>query len=147
MAAELDPLVSAWFALEFQGKIEGSFKECTGMGSETQVVEHKATGPKGEYVMKKLPGRMKWNDIVLKQGITDSMAMWKWRELCEQGKINEARKNGSVIMFNQEMKEMARWDFVNAWPSKITGPTANAGNNEVGLEELTITHEGYKRVK
>ena len=145
--AEKDPLVSAWFALEFQGKIEGSFRECTGMGSETQVVEHKASAPKGAYIMMKLPGRMKWNDIVLKQGITDSMAMWKWRELCEQGKIDEARKNGSVVMFDTKGTEMARWDFVRAWPCKLSGPTANATNNEVALEELTITHEGYKRVK
>ena len=36
---------------------------------------------------------------------------------------------------------------MNAWPSKITGPTANATNNEVGIEELEITHEGYERVK
>jgi phage tail-like protein len=147
MPSEKDPLISAWFALEFQGRIEGSFRECTGLGSETQVVEHKATGPKGEYIMKKIPGRMKWNDIVLKQGVTDSMKMWQWRELCEQGKIDEARRNGSLVMFDVKGGEIARWDFINAWPSKLTGPVGNATNNEVALEELTITHEGYKRVK
>ena len=145
--AEKDPLVSAWFGLEFQNKIEGSFRECTGMGSETQVVEHKATDAKGQYVMKKLPGRMKWNDIVLKQGVTDSMAMWKWRELCELGKIDEARKNGSLVMFDVKGTEIARWDFVNAWPSKITGPQANATQSSIAIEELTIVHEGVKRVK
>jgi len=51
------------------------------------------------------------------------------------------------VMFNQKGEEMARWDFVNAWPSKISGPTANANTNEVGIEELEITHEGYERVK
>lgn len=145
--AEKDPLVSSWFGVEFQGKVEGAFRECTGLGSENEVVEYKASGPKGEFVIKKVPGRMKWNNITLKRGITDDMKMWQWRKLVEEGKTDEARKNGSIVMFNQKGDEIARWDFVFAWPSKLTGPTANANNNEVGIEELEITHEGYKRVK
>jgi phage tail-like protein len=144
---EKDPLVSAWFGVEFQGQVAGAFRECTGLGSENDVVEYKASGPKGEFVMKKVPGRMKWNDITLKRGITDTMDMWKWRQTVEEGKVEEARKNGSVVMFNQQGQEVARWDFVAAWPSKISGPTANAGTNDVAIEELSITHEGYKRVK
>jgi phage tail-like protein len=142
-----DPLVSAWFGVEFQGQVVGAFRECTGMGSENEIVEYKASGPKGEFVIQKVPGRMKWNNITLKRGITDAIDMWKWRKLVEEGKIDDARKNGSVVMFDQSGKEMARWEFIRAWPSKLHGPTANAGNNEVGIEELEITHEGYKRTK
>ena len=146
MAAK-DPAVSTWFGIEFQGKIQGAFRECAGLGSENEVVEEKASGPKGEPVMKKIPGRMKGGDITLKRGMTDDMDMWKWRQLVEEGKIDEARKNGSVVMFDQKGTEIARWDLINAWPSKISGPTANAGSNEIAIEELTVTHESYKRVK
>jgi phage tail-like protein len=142
-----DPAVSTWFGIEFSGKIAGAFRECSGLGSENEIVEEKASGPKGEQVMKKIPGRMKWGDITLKRGMTDDMDMWKWRQLVEEGKIVDARKNGAIVMFDQKGGEIARWDLINAWPSKISGPTANAGNNEVAIEELTITHESYKRVK
>jgi phage tail-like protein len=124
----------------------GAFRECTGLGSENEVVEYKASGPKGEFVIKKVPGRLKWNNITLKRGITDAMDMWKWRKKVEDGKVDEARTNGSIVMYNQQNQPIARWDFVNAWPSKLTGPTANATNNEVGIEELEVTHEGYTRV-
>lgn len=67
--------------------------------------------------------------------------------MIEDGEVDAARKNGSIVMYNQAGQEVARWDFVNAWPSKLNGPSANANNNEVGIEELEITHEGYKRVK
>ena len=144
---EKDPVVSAWFGVEFQGAIKGAFRECTGLGSENELVEYKASGPKGEYVMLHVPGRMKWNDITLKRGITDDLEMWKWRALVEDGKIDDARKNGSIVMFNQKGNEIARWNFVRAWPSKITGPAANAGTNEVAIEEMIITHEKYERVK
>jgi len=140
-----DPLVSAWFGVEFQGQISGAFRECTGMGSENEIVEYKASGAKGEFLIQKVPGRMKWNNITLKRGITDNIELWKWRKLVEEGKIEDARRNGSIVMYTQAGQEMARWDFIRAWPSKINGPTANAGNNEVGIEELEITHEGYSR--
>lgn len=144
--AEQDPLVSAWFGVEFQGQIVGAFRECSGLGSENEVVEYKASGPNGEYVIKKVPGRLKWNNIILKRGITDSMDMWQWRKLVEQGKISDARKNGTITMYNQQGTAVAKWNFLNAWPSKLTGPSADASNNEVAIEELEITHEGYERV-
>jgi phage tail-like protein len=143
-----DPIVSAWFGLEFQGQVTGAFRECSGLGSENEVVEYKASGPKGEQVIKKVPGRLKWNNINLKRGITvDSMDMWKWRKLVEEGKMTDARKNGSVTMFNQKGDAVAKWNFINAWPSKLSGPGANAANNEAAIEELEITHEGYERVQ
>ena len=144
--AEKDPLVSAWFGVEFQGQIVGAFRECTGLGSENEVVEYKSSGPKGEYIVKKVPGRLKWNNITLKRGITDAMDMWKWRKLVEQGDMSKARKNGTITMFNQKGDAIAKWNFTNAWPSKLTGPSANAANNEVAIEELELTHEGYERV-
>jgi len=144
--ADQDPLVSSWFGVEFQGQVVGAFRECTGLGSENEVVEYKASGEKGEFVIKKVPGRLKWNNITLKRGITDAMDMWKWRKLVEQGKITEARKNGTITMYNQQGDAIAKWNFTNAWPSKLTGPSANAGNNEVAIEELELTHEGYERV-
>ena len=144
---EKDPLVSSWFGVEFQGQVVGAFRECSGLGSENEVVEYKASGQKGEFIIKKVPGRLKWNNITLKRGITDSMDMWKWRALVEQGKIDEARKNGTITMYNQKGDAVAKWNFTNAWASKITGPAGNAGNNEVAIEELEITHEGYERVQ
>ena len=146
MPEQKDPLISAYFTIDFGGTVAGAFRECTGLGSENEVVEYKASGDKGKYIMKKVPGRMKWNNITLKRGITDSMDMWKWRGQVEEGKVDQARKNGSVTMHDQQGNSVALWVFVNAWPSKITGPTAIATNNEVGIEELEITHEGYKRV-
>lgn len=142
-----DELITAWFSVEIQGQVRGAFRECTGFGSENEVVESKASGPKGEYVIKKIPGRMKWNNITLKRGITDSMDMWQWRKLVELGKITEARANASITMYSPDGQAVARWNLTNAWPAKLTGPSANATNNEVAIEELEITHEGYERVQ
>lgn len=142
-----DPVVSTWFKIEFQGAVSGAFREVSGFGSETEIVESKFTTPDGKAGFKKIPGRTKFTDITLKRGITSALDMWKWRQQVEEGKIDDARKNGTITMFNSQGEAIAKWDLVNAWPSKLSGPTANATANEVGIEELVITHEGYKRAQ
>ncbi len=145
-ASREDPLVSFHFMIDVQGQIKGYFTEVSGLGSESEVMEHKVVNEKGIEIVKKIPGRLKWGDITLKRGITSNLDMWNWRKKVEEGKVNEARKNGSIVMFDQELKEKARWNFVNGWPTKITGPTPKADSNEIGIEELTIAHELITRV-
>jgi phage tail-like protein len=142
-----DFLLTHSFALDIQGVITGYFTEVSGIGSETEIVEHKVVSAKGVEVVMKIPGRLKWGDITLKRGITSNLDIWKWRQLVEEGKVKDARKNGSIVLFDQSLKEVGRWDFQQAWPSKVTGPTPKADSNEIAVEELTIVHEGIRRVK
>jgi phage tail-like protein len=142
-----DPLVGFSFMLDVGGKIKGYFTEISGLGSENEVIEHKVMAKDKKEVVLKIPGRLKWGDIVCKRGITSSMDMWNWRKEVEDGKVTGARKNGSIVMFDQTGGEKARWNFFNGWPSKITGPTPKADSNEIGVEELTIAHERIERAK
>lgn len=143
---ESDPLIGFNFALELQDTITGYFTECSGVGSKHEVVEHKVVNDKGMEIVQKIPGRLKWEDVKLKRGITDNMQIWDWRALVEQGKMGEARKSCSIIMYDRDYTEIARWNFENAWPSEVTGPSVKADSNEIGVEEITIVHEGMWRV-
>jgi len=144
-ARPTDPLVSFHFSLEVSGAVSGFFTEISGLGSETEIVEHKVVTPNSQEVIQKIPGRLKWTEITLKRGVTAEMDMWKWRKLVEDGKIQDARKNGSIVMYDEGLKEIARWNFVRGWPSKISGPQLQADSNAYGIEELTIVHEGIVR--
>lgn len=141
-----DPLVGCQFSLEIQGVISGYFTEVGGLGSEHEIVEHKVVDKNGHDMVMKIPGRLKWSDITLKRGITSSMDVWDWRKQVEDGDVQGARKNGSVVMYDQSYSQIARWNFSNAWPSKVSGPSLNAQNNEFGIEEMVIVHEGIERV-
>lgn len=141
-----DPLAGFHFKIDIQGVVTGFFTECSGLGSEHEVIEHKVVQDGKEVVMK-IPGRLKWENITLKRGITDSMDMWDWRKMVEDGDVEKARHNGSVTMQDHLNKDVARWDFDGAWPVKITGPQPKADSNEIGIEEMTIAHEGIRRVK
>ena len=144
---ESDPLISFAFALEVQGAVKGYFTEVSGVGSENEVIEHKVTGEKGKEWIQKIPGRLKWTDITLKRGITNTLDIWDWRKLVEQGKMKDARKDGSIVMFDRDYTPAARWNFTRGWPSKVSGPSFKSDSNEFAVEELTIAHEGIERVK
>ena len=147
MAGRTDPLVGFHFSVDLQGKVIGYFTECSGLGSEHEVIEHKVVNEKGKEVVIKMPGRLKWENITLKQGITDKMDIWNWRKQVEDGDVEGARHDGSIVMYNQVGQETARWNFERAWPSKVSGPTPKSDSNEIVLEELTLTHEYIERVK
>jgi phage tail-like protein len=145
-ARATDPVIGFHFSLELSGKVTGYFTEISGLGSETEIVEHKIVNDKGIDSVQKIPGRLKWGDITLKRGVTAAMDFWQWRKLVEDGNIVGARAHGSIIMMDQALKPIAQWDFTNGWPSKVSGPTVQSDSNAFGVEEMTIAHEGIVRV-
>ena len=147
MAEREDPLVGFHFGIEIQGVVNGFFTECSGIGSEQEVIEHKVVSESGQEVVMKLPGRLKWENITLKRGITSSMDIWDWRKQVEDGDVDGARHNGSIVMYDQRLGAVARWNFENAWPVKVTGPQPKSDSNDIGVEELTIAHEYIVRVQ
>jgi phage tail-like protein len=121
------------------------FTEVSGIGSEHEIVEQKVVDKNGREFVQKVPGRLKWQDVTLKRGITDKMDIWEWRKLVEDGKMKDARTNCSIIMMDRNYEDVARWNFMNAWPSKVSGPSVKSDSNEFGIEEVTIVHEGMVR--
>ncbi len=142
-----DPLVGFNFMLELEGAVAGYFTECSGIGSENEVIEQKVVDKQGHEMIRKIPGRLKFTDITLKRGITSDLKIWEWREMAVTGKIKDARKNCTITMLSRDYNPVATWHFANAWPSKVTGPSLKADSNEIGVEEVTIVHEGMYREK
>jgi phage tail-like protein len=145
MARDTDPALGFHFRLEVQGRVTGFFTEIGGLGSEHEVIEHKVVDINGNDLVQALPGRLKWQPVTLKRGLTSVRDVWDWRKMVEDGKVSEARSNGTITMFNQSLQPVAKWDFKNAWPSKVTGPQLQSDSNTFGIEEMTIVHEGIER--
>jgi len=142
-----DPLPVSSFHLDISGQITGTFRECSGLGSESEIMEHKAAAQNGQVRVYKIPGNLKYENIVLKRGVTDDMQVWEWRKKVEDGHVDEAHMTGIITMFDQTNTPLAEWTFENAWPVKVSGPTLNAAGNDIAIEELHIAHEGMMRNK
>lgn len=136
-----DPYHSFRFVVQIDGITRAGFRECSGLDSSQDPVEYREGNE--PLTARKLPGLNKYSNISLKRGVTDDKDIWTWRKKAIDGQVE--RKNGSIILMDDAGEEKVRWNFVNGWPTKWTGPTFNATANEVAIETMDIAHEGVER--
>ena len=145
------PLVGFSYALDIQGAVKGFFTEAYNIGSDHELIEQKVVSTKGKEEVRKIPGRFKISDIILKRGITNNMDLWTWRQEVVDGKVNSVRRDGSLIMFDKSLKEVARWNFLRAWPNKLicnpVDASATSPGGGMAIEQVNISVEWIKRVK
>jgi phage tail-like protein len=140
-----DPYRGFRFKVQIDGITKAGFREVSGLDMGTDAVDYRDGDE--ETRLRKLAGLQKFSNITLKRGITQDQDLYKWRSMVMDGKIKDARKNGQIIVLDDEGNEAAEWTFTEGWPTKLTGPTLNATANEVVVDVLEIAHEGTKRVK
>jgi phage tail-like protein len=143
--SDYDALTTHIYQVEIDGVNIGQFQEISGISIERQVIEHRATLPLGQEVIKKIPGPLKYGDITLKRGMTDSDDLYKWVMDVKEGKVDAARRNGSIVQYDTQYAEVNRWNFRNGWPSKWEAPAHKANANEVAVESVTITVEEIEK--
>jgi len=141
-AVRNDPYGNYNFLIEIDGITRAAFHEVSGFDSTIDVIEHREGGD--NISPRKLPGQTKYSNIVLKWGLSIDTDLVTWHQQAVDGDIQ--RKNGSIVLLDRRGQEVARWNFVNAWPSKWTGPSLNAEGNDVSIETLELAHEGVRRV-
>ena len=78
----------------------------------------------------------------MKRGKTEDKTLWQWFKQVEDGDVAGARKNGSVVLYDYAHGEIARYNFVNAWPSKVSIGGLASASSDVLVEECTLVHEG-----
>jgi phage tail-like protein len=133
------------FALEVGGVVVSTFRKCTGLSYETEVVESKEVTTEGLLLIRKMCGAVKWGPIELERQFDGSKDLEQWRSLVLDGKIDEARRDCSIIQFDSTLTEVCRWNLRRAWCSKYSVSDLDASSNAIAIEKATITHEGLQR--
>ena len=138
-----DPYKNFKFRVKWDGRYVAGVSKVGALKRTTEVVEHREGGD--NITVRKLPGKASYGDLTLKWGLTDSEELWSWRLQVIEGRPN-FRRNGSVVVYDLRNRiEVARWNFVRAWPTKWEGPGFNALGNEVAVETIVLAHEGIAR--
>jgi phage tail-like protein len=140
-----DLMTTFKFTLEVGGVELATFRKATGVVSETEIIEYKEVNKDGVMIIRKVPGAMKWEDITLERRLDASTALWEWRKEVEDGNVDGARRDGSIVVKDSMGSQVARWNFVAGWPCKWNGAELDAGSNEIATESVTIAHEGLVR--
>ena len=136
-----DPYRAYNFLVEIDGITRAGFRECSGLDSASDPIEYREGNE--ARTARKLSGLMKFSNITLKWGVSDDVELWEWHKKVADADIE--RKNGSIVLMDETGTEKARWNFVEGWATKWTGPSFNATGNEIAIDTLEIAHEGLTR--
>lgn len=136
-----DPEGNFIFALEINGTEVAHFTECSGIKSSTEPFELQEGGLNNR--VHKLPGQSRWENVVLRYGVTSDTTMLGWRGEILQDQFGN-RRNGAVVMKTLQGEEVRRYNFVEGWPVSWEGPSFSASGSELAIESLEIAHNGIQ---
>lgn len=136
-----DPEGNYIFALEIDGIEIAQFLECSGLKSTTDIFELQEGGMNGR--VHKLPGQSRWDNLVLRYGVTNDVSLLKWRDEILQDEFGRgSRRNGSIVIKNNQMEVVRRYNFVDAWPVSWEGPSLSSSSAELAIEMVELAHHG-----
>ena len=138
-----DLLASFNFYVEVDGLTLAAFQEVSGISTEHEVITHDIVNDQGQQVSRKIQGRRLNGELTLKRGIAaDTKDWWDWLNDVTNGKLE--RKNGSIVVLDHDKNEKLRYNFVGAWPSKVTVNGLLSTGSDVPVEEIVLQHEGLE---
>ena len=139
--ARKDPFRNFRFRLEIDGIQQAGFSEVSGFDITIDPVDYRE-GNVPTHV-RKLPGLTKFGNVTLKWGVTDSTELHDWHRQIVDGDIK--RRNLSIVVIDEAGQDKARFEILEAWPTKYDPMDLNAKGNEVAIETLELVNEGVRR--
>ncbi|MEQ9363913.1 MAG: phage tail protein [Leptospirales bacterium] len=140
----IDPFLGFRFRVEIDGIQTAAFSEATIPDTTTATADYReGTDPKN---VRKLSALNSYGNVTLKKGLSASRDISDWQRDVEQFGAGRNRRTISLILVDDEGVDSARWDIIEAWPTKINTTGMNATGNAVMIETLEIVNEGITRV-
>jgi phage tail-like protein len=136
-----DPLYSFRFQVEVDGLLFAGFTEVSGLSVEIETESYHEGGVND--ALHQLPKSVKYQNIVLKQGILYSDQMWSWIQDVKNGIIK--KRNGRILLLGNLGLPVWFWNFNDAYPVKWSASDLNATGNDVFVETLELSHSGIEK--
>lgn len=140
MGTSPDPAPALRFLVTIASVEIGRFSECSGLQVEYETFDWPEGGE--NRFIHKLRGRTKYQNLVLKRGVTKEKNLIEWFRACSD-KTGTKRRAVTVALLAGDLKPIRRFSFDAAFPVKWTGPNLAAGQNNAAVETLEIAHHGF----
>lgn len=122
------------FKVSIDGLNWSNYENVAGLGIDVEDIAYQ--GEKNAILSR--PGRFSARDITLTRRYKKDKELYAWMKDIKAGK--QVRKSGSVILMDDEEKEVARFNFFAAWPKGWSGPVLSKDmtGNDTLKEEITL---------
>ena len=142
------PLVSFYFSVYVKGMggVDSAFMEASGFDAEREIQEV-VEGGENRFVHR-LPTRMKHGNLVLKRGFVGSATpLFDWCKATLESDVGQRLRphDIKVSLLDMDGHPMVAWDFVRAWPVKMSVSNFNAKESEVAVETLEFSYAYLNR--
>jgi phage tail-like protein len=117
---------------------EIGFAEAEIPAAEIDVIEYRE-GADRTNAVRKLPGRVRYGNVVLRRGIDGGLSLWEWFKDVRDG--NLVRRDVTITLLDEKREPVQRWLIHDAWPTKYDPSDLNAKGNEVAVELLELACE------
>lgn len=118
--------------------VRGSFSEVSGLDAEVKPIDYRNGSE--DIRVRKLPGLKSFTNVKLVRGVTADLGFWNWVVEGMNGLVH--RTDVSILLLDENRNEVMRWNLVQAWPCKWSGPGLKAKDSEIAMETVEICHEG-----
>ncbi|MDA4115912.1 MAG: phage tail protein [Thaumarchaeota archaeon] len=136
------PYDASNFLVEIDTVPVASFMECVLPVASIDVIEYRE-GADAVNNVHKLPGLVRYGNLVLKRGLANSpnsMAIWDWFSTVVSG--TGKTKGVTVTLLDSGKAPVIKWSFTNAWPVKYESPVLNGKTSALAIETLEVAVEG-----
>jgi phage tail-like protein len=117
----------------------GLWSKCDGLTVEYDIQEYQEGG-QNDFVHR-LPGRCKYTNVKLTRPIDKSSADVATWVAGQRQKVD--RSNAEISVLDAAGEVVAQWNLSDVCPVKWTGPSLDAGGNQIATEVLELAHHGF----
>lgn len=134
--------VNAYTSFRFEVKIDKMFNiifDEFRLPSITVETEDVIEGGQNTFIHV-LPKRVKLGTVSLKRGMSDDLSLLAWHSEIMSGQLKNAMRQITVVMYDVSHVPLLTWNFREAFPTKWSGPTLQAGQSSVSIEEMEFVY-------
>ena len=117
---------------------EVGFAEVELPAAEIESIEYREGGDRTN-ASRKLPGRVRYGNVVLRRGISGNLALWEWFKAVRDGQ--QLRRDVTITLLDEARNPVQQWRLRDAWPAKYDPSDLNGKGNEVLIETLELAVE------
>jgi phage tail-like protein len=141
------PLPVYNYKVEIDGQSAG-FSEVSGLSIAHQTTKYaespSAGGPPGPRWMH-MPAQEDPATVTLKKGIVPTVSVatfFNWINSIQTNRVD--KKDIYVRLCDEEGNAVISWKVINAFPTKLDGPSFSASSNDVAVESMTVMADGVQ---
>lgn len=135
-----NPYSSFNFVVEIDGVASAGFAEADLPAGRIETIEYRE-GSDNTSGVRKLPGRVSYDNVVLRRGLAGRTDLYDWWRAVRDG--NPDRRNVGIVLLDEARNPVQRWLLHDAWPARLAYGALDAAKNEVAIETLELTYESF----